>query len=193
MTAASDALMLHWIVSACRECGWDHEHGRWLGIRRCNPVCTLHMSVILAPPLDLRRVRIRDLVLSPVLAELLQLPAPASGPSHPASPQGGPDTSAALPVTTADRQEADGTIPTVRLPSGGAEGTGIGRGDCASEDDDCGDDGSWFAPCTAARLVDLFHDLVGDRGLLLSDDLVRWVVTPVKHNAGYITRGIRTS
>ena len=147
--------------------------GKWHRIRCWSVACTLRMSVILAPLLDLRRVRIRDLVLSPVLAELLQLPAPASGPSHPASPQGGPDTSAAFINSTADGRKADGTISAARASSGSAGVVDLEHEDRDDEDGNCLDDGSWLTPQTAARLVDLFHGLAGDRGLLLPADLVK--------------------
>lgn len=110
-------------------------------------------------------------MLSPVLAELLQLPAP--GPPHPAAPQGRSNASAAFTNSTADKQEADGTISAVTLPSVGSKVANIGHQDCGKEDEDCNEDGSWFAPQTAARLVDLFHGLAGDRGFLLPADLVR--------------------
>ena len=121
--------------------------------------------------LRLRRVRIRNLVLSPVLAELLQLPAP--GPPHPAVPQGGPDVSAMLTSSTAERQRVDGTISAARVPDHSAGLANFGHEDVDSEDENCGEDGSWFAPGTAARLVDLFHGLAGDRCFLLPADLVR--------------------
>jgi hypothetical protein len=126
--------------------------------------------VIQALLLRLRRVRIRDLVLSPVLAELLQLPAP--GPPHPAAPQGGPHTSAASTASTADGQEADGTISAARAPGHGAETASFRREDCVNEGEDCDEDGSWFAPSTTARLVDLFHGVAGGGGFLLPADLV---------------------
>jgi hypothetical protein len=135
-------------------------------------VCFLYTSVIQARLLCLRRVRIRDLVLSPVLAEVLQLPGP--GPPHPEAPQGGPYASAAFTASTAAAQEAHWTISAARMASDSAAGADIGHGDEDCADEDCDADGSWFAPCTAARLVDVFHSLAGDRGFLLPDDLVRW-------------------
>jgi hypothetical protein len=113
---------------------------------------------------------IRELVLSPVLAELLQLPAP--GPPHTAALQGGSNASAAFTASNADRHPADGTISAAGVANDGTEGPAFGYDNRDSEDGDGEQDGSWFAPSTAARLVDLFHGLAGDCDFLLPADLV---------------------
>jgi hypothetical protein len=110
-------------------------------------------------------------VLSPVLAELLQLPTP--WPPHPAAPQGGLDASAAFTASTANGQAAYADTPAAEPFAVAAEAAGSQHNSRGNEDENCDEVGSWFAPQTAVRLVDLFHSLAGDRGCLLPADLVR--------------------
>jgi hypothetical protein len=79
-------------------------------------------------------------VLSPVLAELLQLPAP--GPPHPAAPQGGPDACAVCTARSDARQLADAEHSAAKIFSIVTEKAGSLPEDFDNEDGYCDEDGS---------------------------------------------------
>lgn len=86
------------------------------------------------------RVKICDLVVSPVLAELLQLP---------------------ISWSATNGQEAD-----ARPNDAAAAAAAVAAGTADNE-------ASWFAPATAAHLVDLFHSLDSGGLGLTPADLIR--------------------
>lgn len=118
------------------------------------------------------RVKIRDLVLSPVMAELLQLP-PQTSP-----PQGGTgalkNTADGSPNFSSAAADAADTTATMPADTAEVATTALAAVAAPPADEDAIEDASWFAPATAARLVDMFCSLDADGQGLTPGDLIRF-------------------
>lgn len=117
------------------------------------------------------RVNVRDLVLSPVMAELLQLPLPT------VPPQGGTaanlnahDSSSRDSSVAANATDTAATVPADTVT---AATTALAIVAEPPAHADAMEDASWFAPATAARLVELYSSLDADGQGLTPDDLIR--------------------